>query len=98
MAQKLSFQSTFITSKGNLDDAKAVLVADWTGMTALEQDTWLTNKQFAKDMDGKSSYMDYFLKSFAASNSNVTRFVTITLAAGTSKNYVDRATRTWSVA
>ncbi|MDH5680966.1 MAG: hypothetical protein OEZ36_05245 [Spirochaetota bacterium] len=98
MAQKLSFKSVFITSKGNLDDAKAVLVADWTALTTAEKDTWLANKQFAKDIDGKATFMDYFLKSFAASNSNTVRFVTITLAAGTSKNYADRATRTWSAA
>ena len=98
MAQKLSFTSDFITSKGNLDDAKTVLDSDWSGMLQAEQDTWLANKKFASDVDGNATYLDYFLGTFASSNSNVTRFTTITLAAGTSNNYVDRATRTWSVA
>ncbi|GMT49164.1 MAG: hypothetical protein IEMM0008_0703 [bacterium] len=98
MAQKISFKSVFITSKGNLDDAKAVVDISWTAMSTVEKDDWLTNKQFAKDIDGRATFLDYFLRTFAASNSNVTRFATITLAAGTSSNYVDRATRTWTVA
>ncbi len=98
MAQKISFKSVFITSKGNLDDAKAVLEISWTAMSTAEQGTWLTNKQFVKDIDGRATFLDYFLRTFAASNSNATRFVTITLATGTSSNYVDRATRTWTVA
>ena len=98
MAQKLSFQSYFITSKGNLDDAKSVLDTDWGTMTIAEKDTWLANKKYTKDVDGYATYLDNFLKSFAASNSNVTRFATITLIAGTSKNYIDKASRTWTVA
>ena len=98
MAQKLSFQSDFITSKGNLLDAKAVLDSDWASMTTAEQGTWLANAQFTKDVDGFATYLDYFLRTFAAVNSNVTRYTTITLSVGTSNNYVDRATRTWSVA
>ncbi|MDH4127640.1 MAG: hypothetical protein OEV44_02720 [Spirochaetota bacterium] len=98
MAQKISFQSYFITSKGNLNDAKGVLDTDWTTMTTAERDTWLANKKFAQDVDGSATYLDNFLKTFASSNSNITRFATITLGAGTSKNYIDRASRTWTVA
>ena len=96
MAQKLSFQTDFIISKGNLIAAKGVLDTGWSGMSTAEKDTWFTNKQFIKDTDGYPTFLDYYLRTFASVNSNVTTFTTISLGAGTSNNYADRATRTWS--
>ncbi len=97
MAQKLSYQTDFIISKGNLLNAKNVLDTSWSGMTTAEKDTWYTNKQFVKDTDGYPTFLDYYLRTFASVNSNVTTFTSVSLGAGTSNNYVDRASRTWSV-
>lgn len=98
MAEKLSFQSEFITARENLYDAKSVLINEWNAMSTVEKGTWLTNKQFTKDTDGLPTFLDYFLRTFSVSNVNTNRFTTILLSGGTSKNYVDRVTRTWSVA
>ena len=104
MAQKLNLANSYLTFNANKDFAESVLTTSWAAMTQGEQDTWLAASQFntlssTKDPTGWYHFIDYYMGIFGTSHqSNVSVYTTCTLSAGTTKNYADRATRTWTVA
>ena len=101
MATKFSFNvHNFAEANSKLAEAEAL--ADWAIMTALEQDTWLTNSQFnsgsvVKDTDGRLAFMHYLMLLFGTgTNQNASAFATTVATNATSNNYVDRASWGWA--
>ncbi len=100
MATKYSPNAHDIAETNRLK-ADAFLDGEWLTMVQGDRDTWLTNSQFntpskVKDKTGQKMFLHYFGQSFGAgTNSNVTAFLTTTLAVGTDDTFANRATRTW---
>ena len=98
MSRNIHFHHEFVISKGNLDAAMAVLANDWeVTMTDVDRQSWADNSAKVEDVSGRALFEDHFMRGFAAVNSNVTVFATVSLGAGTSYSFADRATRTWTV-
>jgi len=61
MAQKLSFQTYFVTARDNTLDAVTYLDAIWAAMSGADQATWAANAYRVEDLTGYWTFKRYFM-------------------------------------
>jgi hypothetical protein len=94
----LSYALDFITARGNLRDSLTYLDTIWSGMSTSDKYSWYLQAYNILDLTGYYAFLQWFGLTFAQVQSNMIRYVTISLIGGISWNYVDRASWSWSVA